>query len=86
MWIFQIGRHVKLVGSQRVLIWVQVNVEQLREVQVPRHSMLPLGKFSQKIDLPKPVHPLTFEVSSQAGLVIVLLEKQVCSVSKPVVL
>lgn len=65
---------------------VQVNVEQLREVQVPRHSMLPLGKFSQKIDLPKPVHPLTFEVSSQAGLVIVLLEKQVCSVSKPVVL
>jgi HSP20 family molecular chaperone IbpA len=65
----------------------QVNVEQLREVGgVTRHSLLPLGKFSQKIDLPKPVNSSTFEVSSNAGLVIVLLEKQVCSVSKPVVL
>jgi len=64
----------------------QVSVEHLREVAgVSRHSQLPLGKFSQRIDLPKPVNLTTFEVSSNAGLVIVLLEKQVCSVSKAVV-
>lgn len=53
-----------------------VQLELLRTAPIPPQFQLPLGKFTQRIDMAKPINPSTFVVTSHRGLVILLLEKQ----------